>query len=99
MSNWGRFPLDILSNLGHILRKRREENLKNKKILISVIIVLMIIVFLVVFKDKILKIIYPKTYKEIVSVCAEKYNVDEKIIFSVIVVRVFGIVSFSESDW
>ena len=58
--------------------------MKNKKILISVIIVLMIIVFLVVFKDKILKIIYPKTYKEIVSVCAEKYNVDEKIIFSVI---------------
>lgn len=58
--------------------------MKNKKILISVIIVLIIIVFLVVLKDKILKIIYPKTYKEIVSVYAEKYNVDEDIIFSVI---------------
>lgn len=58
--------------------------MKNKKILIGGIIVLMIIVFLVVFKDKILKIIYPKTYKEIVSVYAEKYNVDENIIYSVI---------------
>lgn len=58
--------------------------MKNKKILIVGIIVLMIVVFLVVFKDKILKIIYPKTYKEIVSVYAEKYNVDENIIFSVI---------------
>ena len=58
--------------------------MKNKKILIVGIIVLMIVVFLVLFKDKILKIIYPKTYKEIVSVYAEKYNVDENIIFSVI---------------
>lgn len=72
---------------GRILRKSQDKErrkLKNKKILIVGIIVLMIIVFLVVFKDKILKIIYPKTYKEIVSVYAEKYNVDENIIFSVI---------------
>ena len=61
--------------------------MKNKKVLISVIIVLMIIVFLVVFKDNILKIIYPKTYKEIVSIYAEKYNIDENIIFSVIKVE------------
>ena len=58
--------------------------MKNKKILIVGIVVFMIVVFLVVFKDKILKIIYPKTYKEIVSVYAEKYNVNENIIFSVI---------------
>lgn len=58
--------------------------MKNKKILIIGIIVLMIVVFLVVFKDKILKIIYPRAYKEIVSVYAEKYNIDENIIFSVI---------------
>lgn len=58
--------------------------MKKKKILIVGIIVLMTVVFLVVFKDKILKIIYPKTYKEIVSVYADKYNVDENIIFSVI---------------
>lgn len=58
--------------------------MKNKKILIVGIIVLIIFVFLVVFKDKILKIIYPKTYKEIVFVYADKYNVDENIIFSVI---------------
>lgn len=58
--------------------------MKNKKILIVGIIVFMIVVFLVVCKDKILKIIYPKTYKEIVSVYAEKYSVNENIIFSVI---------------
>lgn len=58
--------------------------MKSKKILMVGIIVLMIVVFLVVFKDKILKIIYPKTYKEIVSVYAEKYSVNENIIFSVI---------------
>ena len=76
-----------MPNQGRILRKSQDKErrkLKNKKILIVGIIVLMIIVFLVVFKDKILKIIYPKTYKEIVSVYAEKYNVDENIIFSVI---------------
>ena len=76
-----------MPNQGRILRKSQDKErrkLKNKKILIVGIIVLMIIVFLVVFKDKILKIIYPKTYKEIVSVYADKYNVDENIIFSVI---------------
>ena len=76
-----------MPNQGRILRKSQDKErrkLKNNKILIVGIIVLMIIVFLVVFKDKILKIIYPKTYKEIVSVYADKYNVDENIIFSVI---------------
>ncbi len=58
--------------------------LKNKKILICVIVILIMTVFLGVFKDKILKIIYPKTYKEIVSVYAERYQVDENLIFAVI---------------
>ena len=48
------------------------------------IIILIIVVFLLVFKNKILKIIYPKNYKEIVSIYAEKYNVDENLIFAVI---------------
>ena len=58
--------------------------MKNKKLLIFMIIILIIVVFLLVFKNKILKIIYPKNYKEIVSIYAEKYNVDENLIFAVI---------------
>lgn len=37
-----------------------------------------------IFKDKIMKMIYPKTYSEIISVYAEEYNVDENLIFAVI---------------
>lgn len=58
--------------------------LKNKKWLILVIILVVIIVFLGIFKNKILKIIYPKTYKEIVETYAEQYNVEENLIFAVI---------------
>lgn len=58
--------------------------MKNKKILIFLIIILIVVVFLGLFKDKILKTIYPKTYEEIVSVYAEKYNVEENLIFAVI---------------
>ena len=58
--------------------------MKYKKILICVAVILITVIVVSVFKDKILKIIYPKTYKEIVSVYAEKYNVDENLIFAVI---------------
>lgn len=58
--------------------------MKNKKTLIFIIIILIIFVFLGIFKNKILKIIYPKTYKEIVSVYAEKYSVEENLIFALI---------------
>lgn len=58
--------------------------MKNKKLLIFIIIILIVVVFLGVFKNKILKIIYPKTYQEIVSTYAEKYNVDENLVFAVI---------------
>ena len=58
--------------------------MKYKKILICVAVILIAVIVVSVFKDKILKIIYPKTYKEIVSVYAEKYNVDENLIFAVI---------------
>jgi soluble lytic murein transglycosylase len=37
-----------------------------------------------VFKDRILKIMYPKTYKEIISIYSEKYNVEENLIFAII---------------
>ena len=61
--------------------------MKNKKWLILVIILVVIIVFLGIFKNKILKIIYPKTYKEIVEIYAEQYSIDENLIFSVIKVE------------
>ena len=60
--------------------------LKNKyKIIISTVIMILIIAILfVLFKDKLLKILYPKTYSEIVSVYAEEYNVEENLIYAVI---------------
>lgn len=60
--------------------------LKNKyKITIgTVIIVLIIAILFVLFKDKLLKIIYPKTYSEIISVYAEEYDVEENLIYAVI---------------
>ena len=58
--------------------------MKNKKTFIIIIAILIIVVFLGIFKNKILKIIYPKTYKEIVSVYSEKYNVEENLVFALI---------------
>ena len=56
--------------------------MKNKKLLIVIIIILIVFVFLACFKDKILKIIYPKTFKEYVTIYAEEYNVDENLIYA-----------------
>ena len=60
--------------------------IKNKyKIIIgTVIVVLIIAILFVLFKDKLLKILYPKTYSEIVSVYAEEYDVEENLIYAVI---------------
>lgn len=58
--------------------------MKNKKLLIISIIIFIIVVFLGIFKDKIQKMIYPKTYQEIVSTYANKYEVEENFIFAVI---------------
>ena len=55
-----------------------------KKVLICILIFGGIILCYIIFKDKILKIIYPRTYSEIVSVYAEEYNVDENLIYAVI---------------
>lgn len=57
--------------------------LKNK-ILIAVLVFLVIIIFVISYKNEILKIIYPKTYNEIVTTYAEKYEVDSNLIFAVI---------------
>ena len=58
--------------------------MKNRKLLIFIIIILIVFVFLGLFKDKILKIIYPRTYKEIVEVYAKEYNVEENLVLAVI---------------
>ena len=55
-----------------------------KKIISIIIVILIIISIFMIFKDKIMKMIYPKTYSEIISVYAEEYNVDENLIFAVI---------------
>ena len=57
---------------------------KYKIIIGTVIIVLIIAILFVIFKDKLLKILYPKTYSEIVSVYAEEYDVEENLIYAVI---------------
>lgn len=54
------------------------------KILIAVLVFLVIIIFVISYKNEILKIIYPKTYNEIVTAYAEKYEVDSNLIFAVI---------------
>ena len=59
--------------------------MKNKKILITIlIIVATIFVFLIVFKDSILKTVYPNTYIEIIEKNAEKYNIDADLILALI---------------
>lgn len=58
--------------------------MKNKKALMFILIILILFLFLGFFKDKLLKIIYPKNYQEIVTLYANNYNVDENLIFAII---------------
>ena len=58
---------------------------KSKKIFISVMIVILIMILIfILFKKDILKIIYPKTYSEIISTYSEEYSVEENLIYAVI---------------
>lgn len=59
-------------------------SLKNKKLLTFIVAIFIVFVFLMMFKDKILKIIYPKTYKDVIQIYQEKYNIDENLIFALI---------------
>ena len=52
--------------------------------IIFVFILLIIIIFAGIFRNKILKIIYPKKYEEVVLIYSEKYKVDENLVFAVI---------------
>ena len=58
--------------------------MKNKRLIIVLIILSLCVGFIFIFKDNILKIIYPKTYKEAVIVYEEKYGVEENLIFALI---------------
>lgn len=57
--------------------------MKSKKL---IIIILLSILFVCVFlgKDALLKMLYPKTYQELVFRYGEKYQVEENLIFAVI---------------
>ncbi len=57
---------------------------KYKIIIGTVILVLIVAILFVLFKDKLLKILYPKTYSDIISVYAEEYDVEENLIYAVI---------------
>lgn len=58
--------------------------LLNKKLIVIGIIIVIIAIFVLLFKDNIMKMIYPKTYKEDVSIYADKYQVEENLIFALI---------------
>ena len=58
--------------------------LKNKKILIVIGVLIIVFVVIILNKNNILKIIYPKKYETIVSTYAEKYNVEENVIYALI---------------
>lgn len=66
------------------VEKGENERLKNKKTLVCGLIILILIVFLIVFKNKIQRIFYPKSYEEFVSMYSDEYGVDENLIFAVI---------------
>ncbi len=57
---------------------------KYKMIIGTVIMICIIIILFILFKDKLLKILYPKTYSEIISVYAQEYDVEENLIYAVI---------------
>ncbi len=58
--------------------------MKNKKVIIMIFTMILIIVVFFAFKDKMLKMIYPKAYQEPVLEYATKYQVNENLIFAVI---------------
>ena len=57
--------------------------MKNKK-LIAIIILIVLIVIAFLLKNQILKIMYPKTYKEVVEIYQDKYQIEGNLIFAVI---------------
>lgn len=58
--------------------------LKNRKILILGCILIIVFVVIILNKDNILKTIYPKKYEKEVTLYAEKYHVDDNLIYALI---------------
>ena len=58
--------------------------LLNKKLIAIGIVIVIIAIFVLLFKDNIMKMIYPKKYEEYVSIYADKYQVGENLIFALI---------------
>ncbi len=59
--------------------------MKNKRLLIfMIIIILIMLISFIFFRKEFLKIIYPKKYNQIVSLYADKYELDEELIYAVI---------------
>ena len=71
-------------SVNNIKEKGENERLKNKKILVCGLIILILIVFLIVLKNKIQRIFYPKLHEEFVSMYSDEYGVDENLVFAVI---------------
>lgn len=72
---------------GHELRpcvpEKERDRVKSKKLIIIILLIILIgTVFLL--KVHLLKMLYPKTYQEVVSLYEEKYHVEENLIFAVI---------------
>lgn len=57
---------------------------KLKKIMIIFGIILIVFVLAILFKNNILKILYPKEYQEYVSIYAKICNIEENLIFALI---------------
>ena len=77
--------LGTFLNCPNYSQEKERGNLKNKKLgVIIIVAVLIFIVFVFLFKNSLLKIIYPKTYKEVVSIYSQKYELEENLIFAVI---------------
>ena len=58
--------------------------LTNKKILVLGCILIIVFVVIILNKDSILKMIYPKKYETEVTIYAEKYQVEENLIYALI---------------
>lgn len=55
-----------------------------KRMIIFLLLIFIIIAMIFLYKDKFLKLLYPKTYQEVVLAYEEKYKVEENLIFAVI---------------
>ncbi len=64
--------------------KKERGRLKNRKLMIVILLLILIVFAFLFFKDNLLRMMYPKTYQEVVAIYEEKYKVEENLIFAVI---------------